>query len=562
MTRPRSTRGQVDILAFFDSVFGQAPSWQPWRTFIKALFALKMTPTERALYAACTARTEPPIRPATEALCVIGRRGGKSRVASFVAVFLACCRDYSTVLAPGETGVLMVVASDRRQAGVVFRYIAAMIEGHPVLSQLVVRKTADTIDLSTHISIQIVTSSYRTTRGFTCVGCVCDETSFWADDTGANPASEVIAAIRPSLSTTYGLLLNISTPYSRSGPVFDAYEQHYGRNDDPVLVWTADTRTMNISIDAAIVEAAYTTDPESAASEYGRDGYIRFRSDLSLLIDRAPLNACIVAGRRELPPEPGAVHQPFIDVSGAVSDSFGVCIVRKELDGRVVVCLLREWKAPYDPAVVVPECATLLKRYGCLRATGDRYGAQWPVSAFATHGIDLQHSEQSKSELFIEFVALVNSSRVELLDHARSINQLAGLQRRTSRGGRDSVEHGRAGDDLANVIAGASVLAVQGVGLPRLPSTFTCCARARSGLSMPSPCYLLGGGYIPTLDGICSQCPGDQHVRAARRVWQQRHPEEMLSLPLFYQRHIDKTGSWVEHRYASPAYENLLQVWP
>ena len=41
------------------------------------------------------------------------------------------------------------------------------------------------------------------------------------------------------------LLLGISSPYARRGALWDAYKTHYGQADDPVLVWQADTRSMN-----------------------------------------------------------------------------------------------------------------------------------------------------------------------------------------------------------------------------------------------------------------------------------------------------------------------------
>ena len=61
---------------------------------------------------------------------------------------------------------------------------------------------------------------------------------------------------------------------------------------------------------------------------------------------------------------------------------------------------------------------------------------------------------------------LLNSNRIELLDHPRLVAQLCGLERRTARGGRDSIDHAPgAHDDLANAVAGAAALALghQGV---------------------------------------------------------------------------------------------------
>jgi hypothetical protein len=50
---------------------------------------------------------------------------------------------------------------------------------------------------------------------------------------------------------------------------------------------------------------------------------------------------------------------------------------------------------------------------------------------------------------------VINSHKLELLDDSRLIAQIAGLERRTARGGRDSIDHAPGThDDLANATAG------------------------------------------------------------------------------------------------------------
>jgi len=106
----------------------------------------------------------------------------------------------------------------------------------------------------------------------------------------------------------------------------------------------------------------------------------------------------------------------------------------------------------------VSELAQCLKSYGIDRIVGDRYGGSWPSEAFREHGIDYEPSERPKSDLYREALPLLNSRRVELLDHPRMIGQLCALERRTARGGRDSIDHPPGlHDDLANVCAGAIV---------------------------------------------------------------------------------------------------------
>ena len=95
------------------------PSWDAWRTFLAALFALPMSDAEQEIFSRCTGRKHPPTTAAREGWMVVGRRGGKSRIAALLAVYLACFRKYR--LAAGERGVVMVIAADRRQARVVLR---------------------------------------------------------------------------------------------------------------------------------------------------------------------------------------------------------------------------------------------------------------------------------------------------------------------------------------------------------------------------------------------------------------------------------------------------------
>ena len=69
-------------------------------------------------------------------------------------------------------------------------------------------------------------------------------------------------------------------------------------------------------------------------------------------------------------------------------------------------------------------------------------------------------AQKTKSEIYLECLPAINSGRVELLDNARLMAQLRSLERRTSRAGRDTIDHPPgAHDDLANAVAGALVLA-------------------------------------------------------------------------------------------------------
>lgn len=67
-------------------------------------------------------------------------------------------------------------------------------------------------------------------------------------------------------------------------------------------------------------------------------------------------------------------------------------------------------------------------------------------------------SEELTSDNFRETLPLLNSGRIELLDHPRLIAQLIGLERRTSRLGKDTISHPPSGhDDIATAVCGAAL---------------------------------------------------------------------------------------------------------
>jgi hypothetical protein len=121
-----------------------------------------------------------------------------------------------------------------------------------------------------------------------------------------------------------------------------------------------------------------------------------------------------------------------------------------------VLDLVREVRPPFSPEAVVEQFAELLRAYGIAEVAGDRYGGEWPAERFRKAGIAYRISEATKSEIYGAFLPVVTSGRVELLDDERLLRQLQRLERRTARGGRDSIDHPPGShDDLANACAGA-----------------------------------------------------------------------------------------------------------
>jgi len=214
----------------FRPFFKNLETWSTWFIVLKAIFGLPLTEVELLVFTELTGRTVAPSAPVLECWLIMGRRAGKSFIVAIIVVYLACFKDYRQYLAPGERATVMVMAADRKQSRIIMRYVSALLEQVPMLSAMIERRDADSIDLTNRVTIEITTSSYRTTRGYTVCAAVAEEVSFWHDDESSrNPADEILNAIRPAMATIpNALLLAIGTPYRRSGPMYEAYKKHWG----------------------------------------------------------------------------------------------------------------------------------------------------------------------------------------------------------------------------------------------------------------------------------------------------------------------------------------------
>ena len=96
---------------------------------------------------------------------VIGRRGGKSKAIATVATYIAGLCDHRDALVPGERGVLLSVALDQRVAKIILDYAEASFERSPILKQLIANRTADALELTNGITLEVRPASFRKLRG-------------------------------------------------------------------------------------------------------------------------------------------------------------------------------------------------------------------------------------------------------------------------------------------------------------------------------------------------------------------------------------------------------------
>jgi hypothetical protein len=521
-------------------------SFANWFTLLSALFALPMTPEQLEVFKQCTGRNAPPASPVNEVWLQIGRRGGKSFILALIAVYLSCFREYRHLLAPGERGTVVIIAQDRKAARAIFRFVKGLLHGVPMLKRMIERETAEVFDLNNRISIEIHVASFRSSRGYTIVAALCDEIAFWRSEESANPDRDILRSLRPGLATTNGMLLCASSPYAQRGEMWNAFRRHYGKDND-VLYWRAPTRFMNPSIPQRVIDKEYEEDATSAMAEYGAE----FRSDeVNDFISRAVVDGATIEGRYELLYVAGRYYLAFVDASGGSRDSMTLAIAHTE-GNKVILDLVREVKAPLSPNLVAEKFSAIIKAYGLTSCFGDNYGAALTREMFTAHGVDYTKATINKSEIYLNFLPLINSKRVEWLDNPRLSDQLCGLQRFIARGGHETVDHlpgHNYHDDLCNAACGAIVYAAKRVAnqpsiLPPVVSGYA--DPYTSVVLRPDPEQQVGADLRVERERLAKLCRADEMVPKLYGVSLEKYNEhkaeierldaELAKLPSFPQ---------------------------
>lgn len=432
------------------------PDWLAWRSFVKTLFAEEQTEEELAIFRQCTDLQTPPSKPQREAWLPVGRRGGKSQIEAFIAIYLASCFDWTPYLSPGEVGKIVILADTRDHAASIMNYVKGQLEEHSMLRKLVKRQLVETVEVEGRVEIEVVTASLKASRSRTVICALFDEIAFWQpDETCANPDVEVIRGLRPAMLTIpNSMQIAASSRYARKGVLWNAYRDWYGKAEGP-LVWSASTVTMHPNVDREFLEAERERDPIAYEAEYGEE----FRSDVAAFVPLEVVRAAVSDGVRERPYVQGVHYRAFCDPSGGTgSDSMTLAIAHAEGD-RGVLDVIREIRPPFNTEDAVAEFSQTLKDYRVAQVRGDHYAGDWPRRRFLHNGIQYVTSEAAKSRIYLEWLPILNAGRCDLLDEQRLIYQASTLERRTSRVGKDTIDHPPGGhDDVVNCAAGALVM--------------------------------------------------------------------------------------------------------
>lgn len=422
------------------------------RTFLKAMDGLEMSQEEVDLFCSTSGRTSyKPGRYYREAALIAGRRFGKTHhIAVPTVVYSAVFREFESTR-PGERIMDLILATTIPQAAVDFSGILGVLEGSPLCRSLIVSVKQKRVSLRTGHDIAAWKNDLRTVRNLAIGCCVAEECSFWLDELNGtvNPAEEILAAVRPALMQfEYGRLLLVSSPWAKSGPIWDAWARRLEREEP--LVLRMSTAQGNPVLSAERLEAERARDPERARRELDAE----FLDSASALLPSDAVDACTAMGRWEVAPKEHAFYFAAID-AGFRTDQFAFALAHAE-GAKVIVDLVRAWRPQPGRAVqfqpVMEEIVEVMRRYGAWQASADQVCNEVIKQYLAQEGVELEQVTtlgRRASGIYSTLRTKVLAGEVEFPDNPALLGQLKRLQIVVSGGGHERCEASSGKDDMA-----------------------------------------------------------------------------------------------------------------
>jgi len=376
----------------------------------------------------------------------VGRRGGKSSSLCRVAVLEALFGEHT--IAPGDVGVVAIVSVSRDEAGQRLRTIKAILDALRVKW----RPIEGGIELADRpIAFKTYTASIAGVSGFSCIAAICDEVAKWRDsDTGANPASEVLASLRPTLAgQPHAKIFLSSSPMGKQDAHAVAFDQGETEFQETA---SAQTWVARPTLTEAMCREL-EPDPDTFAREYG---IIPFDGSTLSIFTGPMLEAVTRIGPPVTPPEPGVQYVAAQDPANRGGNGWTLAIVRtRRVDAdlaTVEVVLTREWRArrgaALDSDATLSEISGVLSEYGITELWQDQWSYDSLAALATRHGIELRQQPSTQSSKVQTFEALrrrVTDRTISFPDDPMVRADLLGVRKWISKGGAFSIELERAG---------------------------------------------------------------------------------------------------------------------
>jgi hypothetical protein len=290
------------------------------------------------------------------------------------------------------------------------------------------------------IVFKVFAASLGGVVGGTWILGICDELARWRDsDSGQNPASQVLASLRPTMATQPKAKLFLSSsPLGELDAHFDAMalgDTTFQR------VATAETWIANPTITE---EETHSLEPDEAiwSREYAAIPSAELETSLytAFEIDRATRKTPLEVKR-----EHGTTYEAAMDPATR-GDRWTLAIgALRMVDNRIVrsIVAVRSWQgtrsAPLDPRRVLSEIATVLMSYGITSVWSDQGGGgDTMVSLGDACGLSVclqPTTVVNKREMFESLKEQLRAGDVELPPDPQVRADLLAVRKRITRNG-------------------------------------------------------------------------------------------------------------------------------
>lgn len=392
----------------------------------------------------------------------IGRKGHKSTNGCRIATNEILQGDH--LLRPGDLGLYMFTSENTFEAKGRLFMMKSILEA--------LRIGFEPLDRDTRISGTALTFGVRAARigavsGPVVIGFMGDEVAKWKDeDTGANPATEVLRSVRPAMVTQQNAHeFLFSSPWS----TLDAHAEAFDEGDtDDQMVAHAPTWVANPTVTEEDTKRLERDEP-TRMREYGA---IPMGAGESGFFDHGAIDAAVRAGEMlPMPPAPGTVVTAGGDLAferdcATLAIAHRVGAWDSDLSRYQIVDLLEKRPRPNEPLLpgeVISDFADKLKWHNCRWMMADGHYRMSAVEHLQKHDLsfsDAPDGQRGKAETYVRTRVVLHGGRLSIPNNDRLIKQWKEVTGKPTPGGGISISSPRkAGGGHGDLIS-AVVLAV------------------------------------------------------------------------------------------------------
>lgn len=383
-------------------------------------------------------------RKARRLVARVGRRGGKSSSGCRLAVAEALHGGHP--VPPGDIGIYGIISVKRSDAEERLRTIGAILAAlevpHlPGVGEIVLTERP--------IAFRAYAANYRTVVGGTWIGALFDELARWRDEeSGANPATEILRSARPTMATMRGAKeLMLSSPWSTLDAHYDAIEL----GDAPEQVaaqaptWVANPTLTEkdcraLEPDEATFDREYGAVPMASREQQFFDGRALIDAQEVYPLPRLALTGDVITAGADMAFRRDSsalvvVHRT--PTAGAEDVGGGILRVAEMLELRPSA------RDALRPSKVVADMAAVMRRHDIDTMMADAHYREAIIEHLSherMHLADAPAGASGKSQSYVYARQLLHQGRLRLPKHKGLIRDLSEVTAKPTAGGLLSVK--------------------------------------------------------------------------------------------------------------------------